>query len=1758
MTETTDTQAREPNEPEKSIYEKLVLVIIPPIASTILSSGLPSPNEASGNPYESIDGNIDTARLPFRDALGTTVADEDVDAAVPVAELRPLNYFVNMLTSALVYAGIGGLGGLKSKLESLLGHDDYSERKVSAGIDVIETMDNLEGEHGSHDRDDDEDDGYDTDEENEEEEGSNNNNYKISNAEDLQKKEREQVELMQKRLNRAQREHDNGNEGEVAKLFESLAIEDNRNDLDQLYQAEIERDTGLIHSRRKSLSSDSDSASGVGKRRLTQFQKSILENLNPHFIKESLFLKLKEKEDVNTSTENETYVERRKREKLYLHIADKLQRVFELEDDDHFYGNYSVWLINDVLLQGHLYLTRESILFFTFLPKRTGRREDEVIQTGSLGMKTSKYGETVFTTVLTHRFWAILKPETLAIYSSTTNFYFPKLLVDLKSCIRAEIINDKGDLISSTMMATANTQKANNSSSSNLSVNSGCSVPNTIASSVSLASGRSSNDLDPESVDFLNDMDSITDEVNNIGGVWFKLVTDKKSYRFHTDNLYIARQWVNNLTKLIFQLNNTNSKDEVLFKIPIDSVIDFERNNLLNVNSGPGSGSAATPTAAATANSMGYGDSAGVDSSNSLEDEVTIDDEQPSTFSVTYTVQETEDLTEMVKKTWMRTTKKKKVEIIGPDGKLSRIEASTKYGIEEIFFLFFKDGDGFFQKFKEIMLEHGKTRKEPEISKSDRILERARKIVKMDASEKLTKRQISTLKPSDNKLVSTLKYKSRLIAEQKQQLIPQQAQYGDPSSLRASLYSQLPQINQQRSPTLPFLPHGDRAVQIGQHELFPMIDDVTLPTRSNTPLSNSHHSVESDPSSAIKRIGKTLTSPTRMFSNRKRTISNSDSIESGAPIPLERSHSEAHLNSIATAPTTHINLPRQLSLTGLKNLNMAFETSHRQMHVAESRYRDEPERVNGGDRGDFTGGYDGDNIDDDDNDDDDFDDAITMDVPKSKKTLTRERTSRSQDSELLMSTPLNIADPSEVELPNSKKTSKIRTLGKAIGNVSNLWSSNPSHFVEIAANDPYFLQDSEQREILQASYQNHFSLKTLKRLYATYLCHLRRTIPVYGKLYIGDGDVCFRSLLPGVATKMIIPMADLEHCHKERGTKLAYSGLGIQIRNFEELFIEFSSQKSRDDCEFIILDRLETINQENAKKLIGDSQSTSESVDAFGEAYYTDRKQATSRIENARIKLFEDKLTAAAGLDVPIILEDSPFFKTEIRPSSSFNFTLLTIGSRGDVQPYIALAKGLLAEGHNVTIATHKEFEEWILKHNINFKEIAGNPTELMALMVTHGSMSVAFIKEASTKFRGWIQELLATSWEACQGADILIESPSAMCGIHIAEAMGIPYFRAFTMPWTRTRAYPHAFIVPDQKKGGSYNYLTHVMFETVFWKGISSQVNRWRVEELGIPRTNLFKMQQTKVPFLYNVSPTIFPPSVDFPDWVKVTGYWFLDEGRDHDYEPSIELQEFIERARNDGKKIVYIGFGSIVVNNANTLTRAIVDAVLDSGVRCILNKGWSDRLSKRKGEDEEDDELEVELPDEIFNSGNIPHDWLFPRINAAIHHGGSGTTGASLRAGIPTVIKPFFGDQFFYASRVEEIGAGLALRKLNSKSLSKCLKIVTTDSKIIEKARNVKERIKHENGVLNAVECIYSELEYARELMVSKQQEYLRDFKSGTQTPVVYEDDENEDVDAEEEEDECDDDVVVDNEVSENDVCVDDATIMEQNGDLEEDHAV
>lgn len=187
-------------------------------------------------------------------------------------------------------------------------------------------------------------------------------------------------------------------------------------------------------------------------------------------------------------------------------------------------------------------------------------------------------------------------------------------------------------------------------------------------------------------------------------------------------------------------------------------------------------------------------------------------------------------------------------------------------------------------------------------------------------------------------------------------------------------------------------------------------------------------------------------------------------------------------------------------------------------------------------------------------------------------------------------------------------------------------------------------------------------------------------------------------------------------------------------------------------------------------------------------------------------------------------------------------------------------------------------------------------------------------------------------------------------------------------------------------------------MFDQVFWRAIAGQINRWRRDFLHLGPTSLDRMEPHKIPFLYNFSPTVVPPPLDWPEWIRVTGYWFLDDAdvSAKKWTPPDALVEFIDNAHAQGKKVVYIGFGSIVVSDPKTMTRCVIEAVVQSGVYAILSKGWSDRLHVKVNDAAEPEEP---LPPQIYPISSVPHDWLFKRIDAACHHGGAGTTGASLR---------------------------------------------------------------------------------------------------------------------------------------------------------------
>lgn len=621
------------------------------------------------------------------------------------------------------------------------------------------------------------------------------------------------------------------------------------------------------------------------------------------------------------------------------------------------------------------------------------------------------------------------------------------------------------------------------------------------------------------------------------------------------------------------------------------------------------------------------------------------------------------------------------------------------------------------------------------------------------------------------------------------------------------------------------------------------------------------------------------------------------------------------------------------------------------------------------------------------------------------------------------------------------------------------------------------MDDIKRTKITPDAFRRTFSFGDSTMLIDSFLCYFyRNSTSYFGRMFVSDEYLCFQrlsesqKLIPaadGNDKLVIIPWTEVEKVEqkaKHQAARLQYSRLAVITQLSNQLSFEFPNSKQSTAC-------LETIRKAEALR-------KQKQYDLLG-TYPTEEQVVNYTMRYARLATYEENVNRQLDIKIPPMIID-PIASDHreaflSQPMEKLRITMLTIGSRGDVQPYIALAQSLMKEGHHCKIATHKEFKDFVEGYGIEFAEVGGDPKALMEIMIEYSTFSYAFIKEASNRFKGWITELLDTSWKACQDTDLLIESPSAMAGIHIAEALKVPYFRAFTMPWTRTRAYPHAFINPDANHTGRYNYMTYVIFENMVWLGIANQVNSWRKKTLGISKTNLEHLHQYEVPFLYCVSPYMLPPTVDQPDWIHITGYWEVDQ--DLKYKPPKNLSDFIELARKDGKPLVYIGFGSIVVSDPYKMSEAVAKGVQKAGVRCVLVKGWSERANKH--------EKQYKFPSDILMVDSVPHQWLFPKVDAAVHHGGSGTTGMSVRCGIPTIIKPFFGDQFFYSRRVEELGVGLRIPKLTAESLSRALKEATTNTSMIAKAKALGEVVGHERGVETAIATIYQELPYARSLI-------------------------------------------------------------------------
>jgi sterol 3beta-glucosyltransferase len=214
----------------------------------------------------------------------------------------------------------------------------------------------------------------------------------------------------------------------------------------------------------------------------------------------------------------------------------------------------------------------------------------------------------------------------------------------------------------------------------------------------------------------------------------------------------------------------------------------------------------------------------------------------------------------------------------------------------------------------------------------------------------------------------------------------------------------------------------------------------------------------------------------------------------------------------------------------------------------------------------------------------------------------------------------------------------------------------------------------------------------------------------------------------------------------------------------------------------------------------------------------------------------------------------------------------------------------------------------------------------------------------------------------------------------------------------------------------------------------------------------------------MYPYSPHLLPVPNDFPDHVHVTGYWFLETQTD--WQPSPELTEFLTQ----GTPPIYVGFGSMGAKGAAKRAKIVLEAIKQSGQRGLFARGWGGLKTE-------------DLPADVFILNEVPHDWLFPRVAAVVHHGGAGTTAAGLRAGKPSIICPFLGDQPFWGKLVYESGIGpkpIPQGKLTVDRLREAIQMAVTDESIIRKSSAIGEKIRAEDGLGNAISVISKQLKH------------------------------------------------------------------------------
>lgn len=402
---------------------------------------------------------------------------------------------------------------------------------------------------------------------------------------------------------------------------------------------------------------------------------------------------------------------------------------------------------------------------------------------------------------------------------------------------------------------------------------------------------------------------------------------------------------------------------------------------------------------------------------------------------------------------------------------------------------------------------------------------------------------------------------------------------------------------------------------------------------------------------------------------------------------------------------------------------------------------------------------------------------------------------------------------------------------------------------------------------------------------------------------------------------------------------------------------------------------------------------------------------------------------------------------------------ILSYGTRGDVQPLIALGLGLQQAGYEVVLGADVDFEPDVTALGLTYAPLRLNLRQF--LNTEEGKTAVSDQKDPSAdSFETMVWPMLDDCWTvAQQNVDLLIYDTMLTPAAHIAEKLGIPAMMTSVMPNMSPTTAFSLIGAPKIGWGGWGNKLSYQLYR-LSWRQAWNDISRWSQATLGIsPRKwhNYWLLNGRRIPILYSYSPSVLPRPADWPPETVATGYWFLP---DAPYQPAPALIDFL----GSGPPPIYVGFGSMVGQDAAALTELVITAVSQTKQRAVLATGWGGLQAST-------------LPANIFTLADAPHEWLFPRMAAIIHHGGAGTTAAGLRYGKPGVLCPFVTDQFFWADIVHRHGWGpvpIPQKELTAVSLTQAIQTTLTDTAMHQRLQQIQGQLRAENGVETAVSHI------------------------------------------------------------------------------------